>query len=475
MAFEPKEALDSFNIYQLFGTMFRALMETLMSFPIRPFLSQLVIGFLILTGFVISSSNSQAQPPLPTRARSSLPTDLELSRFNLERIWWGQATLNAQRDTVAYVTVDEEAVFIQSTAGMVTAFDIESGAKMWTTPVGRADQISYKAVTNFDSVIIVTGLKMVALDRRNGKVSWEIDLPESPSTPPEIDDDHVFVGTLQGAAYAYDLKKIEELFREGKLPDWIYQAKSWRYPIGREVISEPVSIGDTIFFADRNKSIHALNADNSKLVYQFESDARLSAPMATDGERLYFASRDYNFYCMNIQTARTYWTFATGLPVQKKPRVVGEQVFVVAERGGMFAIGIRSGKEEWEYPVKEANDFIAASYDKVYAKDNASNFMIIDRNTGAVNGILPYSNFSTQVANDRTDRIVLVTPTGLVATLREKSRKFPTYYKYPDRRPILPLFAEDKPEDSATTDTDDPNKAEEMKKKPVKKKNEFDF
>ena len=92
--------------------------------------------------------------------------------------------------------------------------------------------------------------------------------------------------------------------------------------------------------------------------------------------------------------------------------------------------------------------------------DSLGNIVIVDRNDGSPVGALPLRDFKVRVSNDRTDRMYLATESGLVISIRDKNREFPIYHKYPERRPILPLFGDDAAEVPADTPPADPAEAE---------------
>ena len=76
--------------------------------------------------------------------------------------------------------------------------------------------------------------------------------------------------------------------------------------------------------------------------------------------------------------------------------------------------------------------------------DALGNVVIIDREDGAPVGALPLRKFKVRLTNDRTDRLFLATESGLVVSIRDQSREFPLFHKYPERRPIVPILFDDK-------------------------------
>ena len=182
-------------------------------------IQQMMIGAICL--IAVSGVSVAAQPRLPGPRL--------LDRYGLERAWWGQAMLNTHRDEVTFVTADEEQVYVQASSGTVTAFDAETGKRLWAIQRGRRDAPGQPPVANSELVLVVSGMDLYAFAKWSGELLWEIDLPKIPSTSPTIDDKRVYIGSLDGSVYAFNLDKIGELYNERLLPQWSRVAVDWRF------------------------------------------------------------------------------------------------------------------------------------------------------------------------------------------------------------------------------------------------------
>jgi outer membrane protein assembly factor BamB len=372
----------------------------------------------------------------------TLPSQRLLSRYGLERAWWAHATLNPKRDTVRYLTADEENIYVQATSGVVTGFDNETGKRLWAVQLGRRDLAAYPVVTNEEFALVAVGMHLFALDKFSGELLWEIGLPAHPSTSPAIDDKNVYIGTLDGSVYAFSLRKIHELYNENLLPQWSHETMMWRYQTGKKVTTPPISTSRVVNFASQDRLLYAVTVERRELIFQFETDAPVSAPMVHSEGLLYMASEDFNFYCLNAENGTVIWEFVSGLPVRKAPVIVGPHVFLLPDRGGLYCLSKKSGRQIWWQP--KGTSFLAATPKLVFMSDALGNVVIIDREDGAPLGALPLRHFKMRLTNDRTDRLFLATESGLVISIRDLNREFPLFHKYPERRPIVvPIFADD--------------------------------
>lgn len=375
--------------------------------------------------------------------RTTLPTRAQLDPLKLERAWWNQATLDPTRDAVRHLVGDEDVVFLQSNAGMVTAFDAENGRKLWASRLGRNYAPAFPAVTNDELVMIVIGSEVNALNKFTGKVVWQFNLPAAPASSPEADNDHVYIGTRDGSVYAFNLDKIRKYYSEGKLPQWSYQTMAWRYRAYKEVTTQPISDGKVVNFASRGGSLYSVTTSNRKLNYQFETDRPISAPLTKSGQSLFLPSEDFKLYCVNNVNGRTRWVYTAGLPIRQEAVVIDRDVYLTTVGGGMHNLDAGSGVRKWRHD--QLKQFVAATDSALFATDTVGNVLLLNREDRRHIATLGWRDFSVRMMNDRTDRVYVAKPSGLIVCIREKGKEFPTYHKNPDRKPILPEFATDAP------------------------------
>lgn len=405
---------------------------------------------LVFAGLALLSNTAFAQ----RAANFTMPTDRLLRPYGLERAWWSQATIDAGRDRVRHIVADEDVVFLQSRSGFVTAFDAASGKKLWARLLGRRDSPTFPLTANDDTVIVVSGMQMFAMQKFTGRMLWHIQLPTAPSTSASVDDDRVYIGARDGSVYAYDLKRVRELYEEQRLPQWTNVARLWRFKAYKEVTTPPISTGRVVNFASGGGSLYSVTTNNRKLVFQFETDAAISAPMTHSRGRfdpkskrfkrfLYMPSEDFRLYCIDMDNGRVRWEYGTGLPIRTSAQVVENDVFVTPVRGGLHCVNEVTGRLKWKRP--EGTFFLAANPTMVMASDRRGHVLLLNRENGALVGALPFRHFKNRLSNGRTDRLYMATDHGLLVCIREVGREFPIYHKYPDRRPLLPEFAPDTP------------------------------
>ena len=398
--------------------------------------------------FTVSAATAYAQG-----VSSGLPSQRVLARFGLERAWWSHATMNPARESVRHISLDEEHLYMQSSGGVVTAFDNETGKRLWAVQLGRRDLPGYAAVSNGDQVLVVAGIQMFALDKFTGEIQWEIKLPKQPSTSPAIDNQRVYVGMLDGSIFAFDIRKINELYEENLLPQWSAESISWRFKSAKEVAAPPVTTGLVVSFASYDRSLYAVSSTNRKLRWQFETDHPVSAPLGRTKDSIFLAAEDLYVYCLDIENGQIRWDFLTSFPVRETPRIIDEQVFLIPDRGGMFCLSKSFGDLLWFQP--NIRKFLGATRTRLFTSDAVGNIIVMSRKDGSSLGALPLRGYSVRLENDRTDRLYVATRSGLIVCLRELGQEFPRYHMNPELQPILPIFAPENAEDDADADASD--------------------
>jgi outer membrane protein assembly factor BamB len=376
-----------------------------------------------------------------------LPGEKELAVHGLMRAWWGRATLDPTQDHVKFFTADEQAVYIQSETGGITAFDAENGRRMWARQLGTTQQEGFTVTSNDTEVVATIGMKLFCLDKASGATKWTIDLPHHPAAATGLDDHQAYIPMTDGSVYSYNLDIIHKLSDAGRLPQWSLLARGWRYQTPRSVLSPPASDGNLVTFASSNGTVYAVNAEGVKLKFQFEASAPITTQVAYKGDTIYICDVAARLYCISAVTGITRWTFATGDPVRQQPRPVEDAVFVVGQRAGLYCIDAVTGLERWPTRNTVVSEFISVSNTHVYAADVLNNLMILSRETGKTEASIPMRNFPLRVNNARTDRMYLASPDGVVICLREADQKLPIYHLYPDRSPILPELAPEEGEE----------------------------
>jgi outer membrane protein assembly factor BamB len=332
---------------------------------------------------------------------------------------------------------------MQSSTGVVTAFDCETGKQLWARSVGLSDRAIYPATMNDETLFVINGLKMFAVQKTTGDILWELVLPRQPSASAVADNDRVYIGFLDGSMYAFDLKTILDLHAKQMLPQFAVDAVKWRFRTSQPIIVPALPEGALLSFASRNGSVYTVSSEDRKLKFQFETDAALSAPMIHYKDQLLLASEDAHFYSLNATNGRPAWEFATGDVIRKAPVLIDDEVYLLPDQGRLFKLSAATGKELWPRPRPRTRSFLSASARHLFVTGHDNTLQVLSRGSGGLEGEFPLERFTVHLTNDRNDRIYVATESGLIMCLHELGRDFPRFHLHPEREPVLPELAPD--------------------------------
>lgn len=382
-----------------------------------------------------------------TGGRRDLPSQEMLGRYGLELAWWGQAALDPDEDRLEFLSGDERLTYIQTRTGLLTAFSSETGREVWAVLPGRPHQQQFPVVTNEDLVVLPVGMRMYGINKATGDIAWELQLPNHPSTSPELDARRVYIGSARGNVVCYDLARIAELFANDELPELTFLAEVWQYQTPGQIRSAPVSDGLVVNIASEARTLYAVSAQQAELRFQVETTDTITTAMGRNNDSVFVAAGD-TLLCVRQANGTVRWRFTSGSSIEEPAVPVGDDVFVTPFEGGLFCLSLGSGLRRWNQPAARA--FLAATTEHVYSEDRVGNLLILSRADGSIIGSLPLRAFPIRIHNDRTDRIYLANSTGLVICLREQGRPYPMYHRFPERQPIVPILAPN--ESDATAD-----------------------
>ena len=270
----------------------------------------------------------------------------------LQQVWTAQAALDPGRDQVAYFSNDESVVYVQSTAGTVTAINAESGREFWSTQVGQADEVSLQASSNNNVVVIASGPTLYGFDKFSGAKLFSFRLPEQPRGGPVLTHGTVVIPLGEGFVSAFTLDTLKHLGRFNVLPKGQASASDWRYGSGEILRYPPVAGRDRLAFASDHGNVHAVNLAGPKkgeAEFQFLMKQRATAPLTLltrdDREFLLAVSADDRLFCIELQTNGSMrWTAPLGRQVTKPVVAVGTDVFVLADDGELSVLDLLTGK-----------------------------------------------------------------------------------------------------------------------------------
>ena len=152
-----------------------------------------------------------------------------------------------------------------------------------------------------------------AADSFKGEVEWSAPAPRDTSSSPAVYGGTIYVGSNDGAMYAYSLKTGEE---------------RWKFDTGNWISTAPAVYGGQVFVTSYDSRLYCVDALTGDQLWQFTTSNNVqSSPAAADGV-VYFGSDDSYVYAVTIKTGWQKWKFKTDAAVTGSPIVADGVVYV---------------------------------------------------------------------------------------------------------------------------------------------------
>ena len=227
---------------------------------------------------------------------------------------------------------------------------------------------------------------------------------------PTIEGGIVYVGTLNGDIYAFDVATGKELgskkfggaissgpaivdsmlvvaSSQSKINIFGYDIFSgkiiWSKHIS-DVESAPVVCKSRIFVATLRGDLYAMDPQTGDEIFHEHFDAPIRSSPAADDSICVFGSDDGNVYAISMIDGKLRWKYDAGSPVWCSPSLNDSSVFVGTNGGKLLELS-KEGKLKFEFKAGEKILSMPVADDsRVYFGCNDGNFYAINIESGAL-------------------------------------------------------------------------------------------
>jgi len=213
---------------------------------------------------------------------------------------------------------------------------------------------------------------------------WQFFAKQLLEFPPALEDGFVFIVNKTGGVYVLDAAT-------GKV---VRQAN-----LSNDVTSPAYSDG-TLYIAQTNGDLTALDVRDAKPRWTFHSDAELESSPLVSGGRVYLGSDDGHFYAVDADTGKQVWRVELGHDVKASPSIDGSTLYVGDYEGTVWALDADTGKTRWstdttKLPVGGDGGFYsspAVAFGGVYEARTDGIVFALDADTGKLDWDFKTSN-----------------------------------------------------------------------------------
>jgi outer membrane protein assembly factor BamB len=265
-------------------------------------------------------------------------------------------------------TIVNGIVFVSTLKGDVYMLDAKNGAKIGSKSFGGA---IFSGPVISDTLMVLASSQskknLLVYQLASGKVIWAKSIGDVESAP-TLKGSDLFVATVAGELYEFDLMNVKEIFRkvmtapirvspavtEGMVvvgcDDGNVYAFStpvgkelWRYDTGMPVWCSP-SIKDSLVLVGTNGGKLLALSRTGELKFDFEAGGKILSMPICDKERIYFGSNDGAFYSLDRNTGKMIWKVQTGAPIIASAVQTSTQVIFGSFDENLYVVEKSSGK-----------------------------------------------------------------------------------------------------------------------------------
>lgn len=217
---------------------------------------------------------------------------------------------------------------------------------------------------------------------------------------PTINDDVVFMGTLDGKINAYNSINGQLI---------------WSQDEGQPLNAKVSLFEENIIYGSMYGRLFSRNATTSKINYSIDLGAPVeSAPLINNG-KVYVHLRDHRIVALDAQTGKVFWTYQRSIPFKitlqrvSRPISYKDSIIVGFADGYLVRISKNEGIVRWETSLSKAQKFVDVDLTPVVFKGQ----IIAGSAAGKLSFINPSNGLVTKTVNIIAGHSPLVVRGGL--------------------------------------------------------------
>jgi outer membrane protein assembly factor BamB len=347
---------------------------------------------------------------------AALVSESQVNRLGLTRAWFAQAGSLQSTGPVNHIHYSDGVLLAQTTGGMVSAIDAETGRTLWSRQVGPRGRWTSEAAANKQYVAVVNGSRLHVMDRKSGAELWNRQLRGVPGAGPGLSETYAFVPMIDGSIEGYAL-------------DGSTKFSPWTYKSAGDVMISPMATPQTVSWTTERGYFYVADPNGAGVRYRLETHDSITAQPGYWTPNLYAGSANGFVYAVDEANAQINWKYSIGDAIEAPPVAIGDKVFVISRYRGMTCLDAKAGRELWVAPG--IAQFLSASGSRLYVVDASRQLVAIDIATGMRLGSTPLVDVSVTLTNPDSDRIYLVGATGAVQCLHEMRQRTPVLHVPP--------------------------------------------
>ena len=243
-------------------------------------------------------------------------------------------------------------LYVAGINGFLFALDANSGEVRWKREMGSGIR-GTPAIHEGKLLVATTDRHLFVLDEVTGEITLDYLLPRGAEQSPVIDPQRsiVYIGSNYRTFHAININATNILLEKGinrwwaQLYIWevvprgpIQSGAIWNQRLPSKVTTDAAIGGGKVFVGTEQGALYALNDQDGSVIWMFQTDERLNAPITAVNQTIFAGSNDDTLYAVDAQTGTEIWRINTEGNVQGAPSYSNGVLFVTSRDGKVYAI-----------------------------------------------------------------------------------------------------------------------------------------
>lgn len=411
----------------------------------------MLIANWLITCSLLAQDSLQSTEPFPSSKQNLdiikaqaeanfIASPQSITPLGLRNLWQTKVPSKSASRIIG-LSLDQTQIFAWDEFGIVTRVQSDSGVVLWQgstqSKLDKIFSVNMVPAGITAAAVALTDSNTIAFEDSNGTLLAQESLRRVPATAGATSGNYVVFGDSEGRVIW--MKLVESNIRDvaaKRTAAGDYDSNSKRgqrrnarcieafgaMSIGRVETPPVVVEGFGIVTVSTGGEIALFDANNSKPIWKYKSNAPfVSKPSVCDGI-VYVAGKDQSLHAIDLKSGESKWDWFNESPLTNSPLAVGDMVLLQVPEQGLVAFSTAPGDKVngvvlWK--SKAAGNAITRTKGGFITWDDATRTMnLVETKAGGITATAKFPNAKWVAATDSMDgKIVLLCEDGRMQQL----------------------------------------------------------
>ncbi len=263
--------------------------------------------------------------------------------------------VSSDRPQLPSPIVAAERVYTMDTEHVVSAFDANTGDRVWRVDLAddeEDDDVTVGGIAYENGrVFATTGFaKIIALNAANGEELWRVKGGAPFHSPPAVRGGRLFAISIDNTLYALSAHDGSELWNHKAIVEIANILGGASPAVDSGMVVAPFSSGELVALqVETGRELWSDSLTSARRTDELGSLSQIRAAPVIDRGRVYAISHSGLMAAIDLRTGRRIWDKDVG--GLEEPWVAGDYLFMVTNENELVALGRDDGRIYWVTPL----------------------------------------------------------------------------------------------------------------------------